>query len=120
MQWPGCRAGCQGFDRPPGVLLSGSQERFSLVRVLVGARRCVATRPVIASAHGQVAGFSGAVSVRLDQPAGGVQHAVAQRLGLGFGQVPSRCQELEPGEKDCPVIAAVQPRSYIPKSKNVL
>src|SRR5271166_3724896 len=34
-----------GVPQAPGVLLPGSQGRFALVRVLAGARRCVATRP---------------------------------------------------------------------------
>ena len=45
--------------------------------------------------------------VRRAQAGGGVQDAVAQRLGLGFGEVAVQGEELEPGEQDCAVIAAV-------------
>src|SRR5271165_3640648 len=52
-----------------------------------------------------------------DQPAGGVQHAVAQRLGLGFGQVAVQGQELEPGEQDLPGHRRGQPRGVDPEVK---
>ena len=52
-----------------------------------------------------------------DQPAGGVQHAVAQRLGLGPGEVAVQGQELEPGEQDLPGHRRGQPRGVDPEVK---
>ena len=46
--------------------------------------------------------FQAAPPAAADQPGGGVQDAVAQRLGLGFGQVAVQGQQLEPGQQDRP------------------
>src|SRR5215471_9896903 len=49
--------------------------------------------------------------VRAGQPvSGGVQDTVAQRLGLGFGQVAVEGEELEPGEQDLRHHGCGQPR----------
>ena len=61
--------------------------------------RCQAR--VIASAQGQfAANLPAAAAPAAHQAGGGVQDAVAQRLGLGLGQVAVEGEELEPGEQD--------------------
>ena len=52
-----------------------------------------------------------------DQAGRGVKHPVAQRLGLGFGQVAVQGQELRPGEQDLPGHRRGQPRGVDPEVK---
>jgi hypothetical protein len=52
-----------------------------------------------------------------DQAGRGVKHPVAQRPGLGSGQVTVQGQELEPGEQDLPGHRRGQPRGVDPEVK---
>jgi hypothetical protein len=61
--------------------------------------------------------FQAAAPSAADQPGRGVEHPVAQRLGLGLGQVAVQGQELEPGEQDLPGHRRGQPRGVDPEVK---
>src|SRR5215471_9477532 len=54
--------------------------------------------------------FPAAAASAAGQAGGGVQDTVAQRLGLGFGQVAVEGEELEPGEQDLRHHGCGQPR----------
>jgi len=54
--------------------------------------------------------FQAAPPAPVHQPGGGVQHPVAQRLGLGFGQVAVQGQQFQPGQQDLPGHRRGQPR----------
>src|SRR5690242_10885430 len=54
--------------------------------------------------------FQGSAASAADEPGGGVQDAVAQRLRLGPGEVAVQGRELQPGQQDAGDHGGVEPR----------
>ena len=106
-------AGYFGSDNRSYQLLPSVGYRIGSAVEIAGRYRTLYTKYITGDLPSQTArspGFSGAPPAAAYQPGRGVQDPVAQRLGLGFGQVAVQGQQLEPGQQDGRDHGGGQPR----------